>query len=70
MAQITLSDLKAHTGQFVLMAQNEDVYITKNGKRVAKLTSVNTDRISAAKSLFGILPDDVDYDKLREEKYK
>lgn len=33
----------------------EDIFITKNGKIVAKLTNPHQDRVEVAKSLFGIL---------------
>ena len=38
----------------------EDIFITKNGKIVAKLTNPHQDRVEVAKSLFGILPKDAD----------
>ena len=33
----------------------EDIFITKNGKIVAKLTNPHQDRVEVAKSLFGII---------------
>ena len=33
----------------------EDIFITKNGKIVAKLTNSHQDRVEVAKSLFGII---------------
>jgi antitoxin (DNA-binding transcriptional repressor) of toxin-antitoxin stability system len=36
--------------------------LTKNGKRVAKLTSTRQNKMASAKALFGILPSDVDLD--------
>jgi hypothetical protein len=35
------------------------VRLTKNGKRIAKLTSATEDKMTIAKSLIGILPSDV-----------
>ncbi len=39
------------------MTAQEDIYITKNGKVVAKLSNPNQNRVNTAKSLFGILPE-------------
>ena len=70
MARVTMAELKSRTGSIVTMAQNEDVFITRNGKIVAKLTRAVPDKKAAAKALFGILPKDTDLDRIREEKYK
>lgn len=68
MTQISLSELKANTGRYVMMAGKQDVYITKNGKLVAKLTSAKPDKVSAAKALFSILPPEASLDDAREER--
>ena len=68
--QISISDLKSNPGKYVMMAEDQDIYITKNGKRVAKISSAKSDKVETAKSLFGILPDDVDLAKAREERLK
>ena len=46
----------------------EDIFITKNGKIVAKLTNPHQDRVEVAKSLFGILPKDADMEAAKEER--
>ena len=68
MLQISISELKANAGKYVSMVDNEDIFITKNGTRVARITSARVDKIVAAESLFGLLPADVDLDKAREER--
>ena len=55
-------------GKYLLLAETEDIYITKNGKVVAKLSNPNQDRVAIAKSLFGVLPDDVTLEEAREER--
>jgi prevent-host-death family protein len=65
---VALSELKTNPGKFIAMADQQDIYITKNGKRVAKLTSVRQDKMASAKALFGILPTDADLDSAREER--
>ena len=49
------------------LAGEHDIFITKNGKRIAKITSAKPDKVAAAKALFGILPADADLDDAREE---
>ena len=75
--QVALSELKTNVGKYVDLADKQDVYITRNGKQVAKIVGTNRDRVADMKSLFGIakLPkeyDDPDYDsnyeKLRDER--
>ena len=65
---ITASELQQNLGKYLTLSSKEDIYITENGKVVAKLTSPNQDRVNTAKSLFGILPKDADIEKSREER--
>ena len=62
---ITATELKMNLGKYLLLAETEDVFITKNGKVVAKLT--NADRVEMAKSLFGMISADVTVEYAREE---
>jgi prevent-host-death family protein len=65
---ISLSELKANTGKYVDLADNQDVVITRNGKPAAKLVTARIDKKQSVKALVGILPDTVDYDALRKER--
>ncbi len=65
---ITATELKKNLGRYLLLSLHEDIYITKNGKTIAKLTNPNQSRVDTAKSLFGILPQDADIEKAREER--
>ena len=68
MIQISISELKTHAGKYVELADREAVYITRNGRRVAKLTAAAPDKVTAVKALFGLLPADVDLDRARQER--
>ena len=68
MMSITATDLKSNLGKYLLLAATEDIFITKNGKVIAKLSNPHQDRVDMAKSLFGILPDDVSLEEAREER--
>ena len=65
---ITATEFKMNLSKYLLMAQTEDVYITRNGKVVAKLTNPFQDRVDTGKSLFGVLPKDMTLEEAREER--
>lgn len=65
---ITATELKNNLGKYLLLSATEDIYITKNGKVIAKLTNPNQDRVDIATSLFGILPKDADFDAAKVER--
>ena len=65
---ITATELKMNLGKYLLLAETEDIFITKNGKVVAKLTNPNADRVAMAKSLFGIIPADITQEEARDER--
>ncbi len=65
---ITATELKLNLSKYLLMAEKEDVYITRNGKVIAKLTNPYQNRVDMAKSLFGILPADITVEEAREER--
>lgn len=65
---ITATELKTNLSKYLLLAEKEDIYITRNGHVVAKLTSPYQNRVDTARSLFGILPDDMTLEEAREER--
>lgn len=65
---ITATELKQNLGKYLLLSGKEDIYITKNGKIIAKLTNPHQDKVSTAQSLFGILPQDADINLSKEER--
>lgn len=67
---VTATELKSNLGMYLMLAQKEDVYITRNGKVVAKLTNPYQDRVEMAKSLFGVLPADLTPEQVREERLR
>lgn len=65
---ITATELKLNLSKYLLLAETEDIYITRNGKVVAKLSNPFQDRVDMAKSLFGILLSDITLEESREER--
>ena len=65
---ITATELKMNLRKYLLLSATEDVYITRNGKVIAKLTNPFQERVDLAKSLFGILPDDASLAQAKEDR--
>ena len=67
--QITATELKTNMGKYLSMASRRDIYITKNGQRIAKLTNPSPDRIAMLDSLVGIIKDEgLSLDDLKRER--
>lgn len=66
---VTATEFKVNFGKYLDLLASEDIFITRNGKTVAKVVNPN---VSAADSLSGILagklPDNFDAKDLREER--
>ena len=65
---ITATELKNNLGKYLMLAATEDIFITRNGKVVAKLSNHHQGRVDIAKSLFGILPNEPTLEQAREER--
>ena len=67
--QVTATEFKLNLGKYLELVLTEDIWVTKNGKTVAKLINPN---ISAVDSISGVLagkvPADLDRHTLREER--
>jgi len=65
---ITATELKENLGKYLLLAASEDIYITRNGKVVARLTSPFQDKLSTVDSLFGSIPATVTLEEAMDER--
>ena len=65
---ITATELKLNLGQYLLLAATQDIYITRNGKTIAKLVSPYQDRVDTVDTLFGSVPDTMTLEEAREER--
>ena len=65
---ITATELKLNLGKYLMLAETEDIYITRNGKVVAELSNPYQDRVDVAKSLFGVLSTDMTLEEAQEER--
>lgn len=68
---ITATEFKKNLGKYLAMVKDEEIYITKNGRRVAKLSDPAGDRLEALHSLVGIAKgsgEDVTLEDIRDER--
>ncbi len=67
---VTATEFKTNLGKYLEMARKQDIFITKNGKNIARLTSPTVNKLAVLDSLVGIVPaDDVtDDETIREER--
>lgn len=67
--QITATELKLNMGKYLSMAAKRDIYITKNGQRIARLTNPSPDRVAMLDSLVGIAgTEDVSLEDIKKER--
>ena len=68
---VTATEFKVNFGKYLGLLASEDIFITKNGKTIAKVSNPN---ISAVDTISGILagklPLDYDAKDLREERLR
>ncbi len=66
---VTATEFKTNFGKYLDLLVNEDIFITKNGKTIAKVVNPN---VSAVDSISGLLAeklsDDFSAEDLREER--
>ncbi len=67
---ITAAELKTNLEKYLEMAMSQDIFITKNGKSIARLTSPAVNKLALLDDLVGIAPKDqaMDENTLREER--
>lgn len=65
---ITATELKANLSKYLLLAATEDVFITRNGKTIAKLTNPFQNRVDVVNALFGSIPSDMTLEESRTER--
>lgn len=67
---VTATEFKTNLGKYLELAAIQDVFITKNGKNIARLTSPSINKLSVLDDLVGIIPpqEDIDADHMREER--
>ena len=67
---VTATEFKNNLGKYLEMAATQDIFITKNGKSIARLTSPAVNKLALLDDLVGIIPQnqEIDENTIREER--
>lgn len=67
---VTSTEFKTNLGKYLELATAQDIFITKNGKNIARLTNPSVDKLAVLDRLVGVVPEDTvgDEKTLREER--
>jgi len=65
---VTVADFQANINHYLQLISEQDVFIMQDGKVIATLTQPPQDKVSIAKSLFGILPQKMTWEEAMEER--
>ena len=67
---VTATEFKSNLGKYLDMVATQEVYITKNGKNIARLTSPSANKLAVLDELVGIASQSahMDEDTVRKER--
>lgn len=65
---VTATEFKANFGKYLELITKEDVFITRNGKMVAKVVNPQVSAVDSLRGMLNGIPSGVDRDSLREER--
>ncbi len=66
---ITATEFKTNFGKYLDLLTKEDIFVTRNGKTVAKVVNPNVRAVDSISGILsGKLPNDYDAKTLREER--
>lgn len=67
---VTATEFKTNLGKYLELAVAQDIFITKNGKNIARLTNPSINKLTVLDNLVGIVPQDDSLDEkaVREER--
>lgn len=67
--QVTATEFKLNFGKYLDMLRTEDIWITRNGKTVAKMINPNVSSVDAISGILeGRVSPDIDRRSLREDR--
>lgn len=65
---VTATEFKSNFGKYLELIKKEDIFITKNGKTVAKVINPYPSAVDSLRGLLKDVPDDIDIKSEREER--
>ncbi len=65
---VTATEFKANFGKYLELIAEEDIFITRNGKTVAKVVNPQVSAVDSLRGMLSGISSDIDMDSLREER--
>lgn len=65
---VTATEFKTNFGKYLDMITQEDIFITRNGKTIAKVVNPHISAVDSLRGMLKDVPSDIDLDSLREER--
>lgn len=65
---VTATEFKTNFGKYLDMLTKEDIFITRNGKTIAKVINPQVSAVDSLRGMLKNVPSDIDRDSLREER--
>ncbi len=65
---VTATEFKTNFGKYLDIIAREDVFITRNGKTVAKVVNPQVSAVDSLRGMLKEVPSDIDLNSLREER--
>lgn len=67
---VTATEFKTNLGRYLELVDDEEIIITRNGRRIAKLVDASHDKADILQALIGILPSDVTVEEAKMGRLK
>lgn len=65
---VTATEFKTNFGKYLDMLTKEDIFITRNGKTIAKVINPQVSAVDSLRGMLKNVPSDIDMDSLREDR--
>ncbi len=65
---VTATEFKSNFGKYLELIAEEDIFITRNGKTVAKVVNPQISAVDSLRGMLSGISSDIDMDSLREER--
>ena len=65
---VTATEFKTNFGKYLDMIAKEDIFITRNGKTIAKVVNPHISAVDSLRGMLKNVPSDIDLDSLREAR--
>lgn len=65
---VTATEFKTNFGKYLDLLTKEDIFITRNGKTIAKVINPQVSAVDSLRGMLKNVPSDIDMDSLREER--